>query len=89
MLQSEALRVHGVLLHACGRYFFHHAKLFCAPHLLPDAASPAERDASDDGTDGVDAYEEKRLKRMRCATRPTPPSLSAPSPPSLSFPQLS
>ena len=27
---------------------------------------PAERDASDDGTDGVDAYEEKRLKRMRC-----------------------
>lgn len=30
-----------------------------------DAASPAERDASGDGTDGVDAYEEKRLKRMR------------------------
>ena len=42
MLQSEALRVHGALLHACGRYFFHPAKLFCAPHLLPDAASPAE-----------------------------------------------
>ena len=46
VLQSEALRVHGVLLHACGRYFFHHAKLFCAPHLLPDAASPAEAAAT-------------------------------------------
>ena len=51
-----------------------------------NAASPAERDASDDGTDGVDAYEEKRLKRMRCAPRPTPsPCPPPPSPP----PQLS
>ena len=44
--RTELTRSHGVLLHAGGRTFFHHAYLFCAPHLLPDAASPAEAAAT-------------------------------------------
>ena len=38
--QADALRVHGALLHVCGRYFFRHAPLFSSDP--PPSAAPPE-----------------------------------------------